>query len=191
MPDVIASWIKGRQVEVITQGHAFVVDEPREHRGEGLGVSPLGLLRSALAACTVVTLLDVAEAQNIPIESLEVAIDSKFSVVMDESKLSWERRLRISRMIREIRVRGPITEEQKALLLKGAEFCPVENTLTNPVKIETTIVVEKSSQQSMQGVESHGTYMGWEQEDHPEDLLERGPRGRCGKPCRRLPLAEH
>lgn len=147
MAEVLARWIRGRQVEVVTQGHAFVVDEPKEHRGEGLGPSPLGLLRSALAACTVITLLDVAEAQKIPLESLEVTIDSKASVVMDGSRLSWERRLRISRMIREIRVRGPITEEQKELLLKGAEFCPVENTLTNPVRIETTVVIEGSSQQ--------------------------------------------
>jgi len=70
-----------------------------------------------------------------------VAIDSKMAVVAQESKLSWERRLRIARMTREVRVRGPITEEQRALLLKGADYCPVDNTLTQSVELETTIVV--------------------------------------------------
>lgn len=88
------------------------------------------------------TLLDVASALGIPIEGLEVAIDSKMAVVADASKLSWERRLRISRLIREIRVRGSITDEQRAQLLQGADFCPVDNTLTQPVEIETTVVVD-------------------------------------------------
>jgi len=70
-----------------------------------------------------------------------VAIDSKMAVVAQESKLSWERRLRIARMTREVRVRGPITEEQRALLLKGADYCPVDNTLTQSVELETTVVV--------------------------------------------------
>ena len=70
-----------------------------------------------------------------------MTIDSKMAVVAQESKLSWERRLRIARMTREVRVRGPITEEQRALLLKGADYCPVDNTLTQSVELETTIVV--------------------------------------------------
>ena len=70
-----------------------------------------------------------------------MTIDSKMAVVAQESKLSWDRRLRIARMTREVRVRGPITEEQRALLLKGADYCPVDNTLTQSVELETTIVV--------------------------------------------------
>ncbi len=70
-----------------------------------------------------------------------MTIDSKMAVVAQESKRSWDRRLRIARMTREVRVRGPITEEQRALLLKGADYCPVDNTLTQSVELETTIVV--------------------------------------------------
>ncbi len=68
-----------------------------------------------------------------------MTIDSKFAVVANESKLSWERNLRISRMVREIKVSGPLTDDQRALLLRGAEWCPVDNTLSTPVKIETSI----------------------------------------------------
>lgn len=50
MPEVVARWIAGKQVSVATQGHAWIVDEPKERGGAGLGPSPLGLLRSALAA---------------------------------------------------------------------------------------------------------------------------------------------
>ncbi len=50
VPEVVARWIQGRQVEVITEGHGWIVDESKERRGDGLGPSPLGLLRSSLAA---------------------------------------------------------------------------------------------------------------------------------------------
>lgn len=58
-----------------------------------------------------------------------------------ESKSSWERQLRISKMIRQIRVRGPLSEAQRDVLLQGAEYCPVDNTLSTPVELETTIEV--------------------------------------------------
>ena len=90
----------------------------------------------------MVTLLDVAQALGIPVEGLEVAIDTRMAVSAAESHLSWERKLRISRMVRTIRVWGPMTEEQRDMLLQGAEYCPVENTLTTPVDIETTILLE-------------------------------------------------
>lgn len=73
-----------------------------------------------------------------------MAIDSKMAVVTESSKLSWERRLRVSRLIREIRVRGPLTEEQRVQLLRGADFCPVDNTLTQSVEIETAVVVDRA-----------------------------------------------
>jgi putative redox protein len=139
MAEAVARWISGKQVEVVTQGHTWTVDEPVERGGEGLGPSPLGLLRGALAACTVVTVLDVAAANTIPIEGLEVEVDSVMGVHAAESKLSWERRLRISRLRRRITVRGAVTEEQQALLLQGAEWCPVDRTLARGVAIETTI----------------------------------------------------
>ncbi len=90
------------------------------------------------------TLLDVAAAKGIPVEGLEVTIDSKMAVAAGDSKLSWERRLRISRMIREIRVLGPVTAEQRETLLRGADHCPVDNTLTQSVEIETTVVTVDS-----------------------------------------------
>ncbi len=68
-----------------------------------------------------------------------MTIDSKLAVASNESKLSWERNLRISRMIRDIKVAGPLTDEHRAMLLRGAEWCPVDNTLTKSVQIETTL----------------------------------------------------
>ena len=50
MPEVVARWVGGRRVEVVTQGHAFIVDEPKPRGGDGLAPSPLGLIRSALAS---------------------------------------------------------------------------------------------------------------------------------------------
>ncbi len=58
-----------------------------------------------------------------------------------ESKSSWERQLRISKMIRQIHIHGSLSEVQREVLLKGAQHCPVDNTLSTPVEIETTIEV--------------------------------------------------
>jgi len=38
-------------------------------------------------------------------------------------------------------VKGPLSGEQRDLLLKGADDCPVDNTLTIPGEIESTIEV--------------------------------------------------
>lgn len=50
MPEVVARALERRQVQVIVQGHSFIVDEGPHNSGDGLGPSPLGLLASALAA---------------------------------------------------------------------------------------------------------------------------------------------
>lgn len=85
------------------------------------------------------TLRVVAEANQIPLDGIEVAIDAKRTARVMESKNSWERQLRISKMRRQIRVKGALSADQRDLLLKGAEYCPVDNSLTTPVEIETTI----------------------------------------------------
>ncbi len=74
-------------------------------------------------------------------EGIEVEIESKRAARVMESKNSWERQLRISKMIRQIRVRGTLSQAQRDVLLKGAEYCPVDNTLSTPVEIETAIEV--------------------------------------------------
>lgn len=78
----------------------------------------------------------------IPVGSLEVAIDGTMAMMAAGSTLPWERRLRISRLQREIRVRGSLTEDQRALLLRAAEACPVDGTLRSSVQIETVITNE-------------------------------------------------
>ncbi len=50
MFEVIARSLERRQVQVVVQGHSFIVDEGPQNGGDGLGPSPLGLLMSALAA---------------------------------------------------------------------------------------------------------------------------------------------
>lgn len=77
-----------------------------------------------------------------PLQGLEVAIDSKMAVAAADSKLSWERRLRISSLRREIKVTGPVTAEERDLLLRGAEACPVDATLRTSVRIETVVTHE-------------------------------------------------
>ena len=47
---------------------------------------------------------------------------------------------RIERIEREITLRGPLSEEQKARLLEIADRCPVHRTLSNPKEIVTKLV---------------------------------------------------
>jgi putative redox protein len=42
---------------------------------------------------------------------------------------------------RELQVEGDLTEEQRTRLLQIANACPVHKTLTNPIEVQTKLVV--------------------------------------------------
>jgi uncharacterized OsmC-like protein/alpha/beta superfamily hydrolase len=106
------------QAEVSAGGAHFFVDEPVEVGGLGSGPTPYDLLSAGLGACTTMTLRMYARAKSLPLDRIRVTVGHK-----------RVRELPTDRFVREIRLTGALSDDQKKRLLEIADKCPVHRTL--------------------------------------------------------------
>jgi putative redox protein len=116
------------RAEVFAGGEAFLADEPFDNGGTALGPTPHGLLSSALAACTALTVRSYADRHDWPLEG--VTVSAEHDKEPDQTPPDVFRR--------EVRLAGPLTPEQTARLLQIAERCPVHRTLSGGSRIVTS-----------------------------------------------------
>jgi putative redox protein len=95
--------------------------------GSNQGPDPHDYLHTALAACTALTMQLYADKKGIPLESADI----KVKIVAEATD---------NRILREIRLIGKLSDEQRQRLLEIAERCPIHRFLTNGAKIETLAV---------------------------------------------------
>jgi putative redox protein len=134
MAEVIVSSVGYLKQEIIAGAHMFVTDEPVEFGGTDSGPDPYSLLLAALGGCTSMTLQLYARRKGWPLEKVEVSLrHTRIYAVDCEACATKEGK--ISRIERYISLTGPLSEEQRAQLLKIAERCPVHQTLVSEVSI--------------------------------------------------------
>jgi putative redox protein len=109
--------------------HAVISDEPVKGGGSNMGFSPFELLASSLAACTCMTLRMYIDKKNWDIDKIEVSVSIEKDEVHDETHFK-----------RKIRIEADITHEQKGKLMDIANKCPVHQTLSKSVYINTEAV---------------------------------------------------
>lgn len=139
-PDASSKLIPGDRV-VVAETHlgrlqlvasapdaAFIIDEPVSAGGLGSGPNPYDLLAAALAACTALTLRLYAERKGWPLRHVEVAVR--------HHRASLQAR---DRFEREIRLEGPLDDDQRARLLAIAERCPVHQTMDRGADVHTQL----------------------------------------------------
>lgn len=118
----------GKMRQEISMGkHRVTADVPEADGGEEAGPTPHDLLAGALGACTALTLKIYSARKQWPLQDAEVTV-------------SVEKTPELSKMTRDIRLVGPLDEEQRARLLKVAEACPVHKTLSGKIEIVSKLV---------------------------------------------------
>ena len=100
-------------VEIRTGAHTLAADEPSDNGGRDTGPSPFGLLISALASCTAMTLRMYAERKGWTLASIEV--DARYNIGDDDT----------ASIERTIAFPADLPAEQRERLVEIAERTPV------------------------------------------------------------------
>jgi putative redox protein len=107
--------------------HTLVADEPVESGGDDAGPEPHEWLLASLATCTSITVKMYATRKAWPLESVEVSVSGDH---VDGTFV----------MKHHVKLRGPLTDEQRARLFEVADRCPVHKVLYGPIRIDTDLV---------------------------------------------------
>jgi putative redox protein len=117
---------------VQVRGHRFLVDMPKDSKGEDRGPSPADLMTAALGTCMGMHMALYCQTAGIDSQGMEVSM--VYNLVEEKGR----RRISV--------VTGDVTLPQdpgprKAALLRASENCILRNTLAEPPKIDLEITI--------------------------------------------------
>jgi putative redox protein len=116
--------------DITVGAHRLVADEPAESGGADTGPSPREILLSALGACTSITLRMYAERKQWPLEQVQVQLSyGDTGPAKDKTVIE-----------REVKLIGPLDDQQRQRLLQIANSCPLHKILTGTIEIPTKLV---------------------------------------------------
>jgi putative redox protein len=125
--------------EIEAGTHRLTADEPKEDGGQDSGPNPYELLLASLGACTSMTVQLYAKRKGWPLE--EVVVDLAQERVHGEDCVRCEEEdVRMDRITKRLRLRGPLDETQRQRLAEIAERCPVNRTLTGHIELRIELV---------------------------------------------------
>jgi putative redox protein len=106
--------------------------------GTEAGPTPYDLVAAALGACTAMTLRLYATRKGWPLDGVEVRL-SHDRVHAEDCEACPSEAVWMDRLTRELVLRGPLTDAQRARLVEMADRCPVHLTLERSVRVETRL----------------------------------------------------
>jgi putative redox protein len=115
-------------VAVAVRSHTFTADASVAAGGHDAAPGPHDLFDSALATCKAITAMWYAKRHGIPLERVESRVESD-----DREERAGVYRLRV-----HVELFGPVTDDQRAQVLRAIAACPVHKLMTtSDVQIET------------------------------------------------------
>ncbi len=122
--------------DIVAGPHLLHADEPADAGGRNGGPTPYQLLSAALGACTTMTMRLYADHKKWPLERASVTV--RHDRIHAEDCADCEKREgKIDVFEREIRLEGPLDDEQRRRILEIADKCPVHRTLHSEIRVNT------------------------------------------------------
>ena len=128
----------GFRTEVQANRHTLIADEPLAVGGTDEGPNPYDYLLAALGSCTSITVRMYADRKEWPLEAIEVRLSHEKLHAKDCEECESETG-RVDRIVREIKLIGPLDEAQQERLLNIANKCPVHRTLHSEIVVKTIV----------------------------------------------------
>ena len=119
--------------------HRLASDEPIAFGGTNTGPSPYDLLLASLGTCTSMTISFYARRRGWPLKSVTVSLSHSKIHAIDCAECETKQG-KVDQIEREIHLTGPLTDEQRSKLMEIADRCPVHQTLTSEINIQTCAV---------------------------------------------------
>lgn len=134
---------RGPHIRHLRMGaHFALADEPREAGGQDAGPSPYEYLLAALGTCTSMTVRMYADMKKLPLQRVTVLLRHRKLHATDsvETAGTAGKAVKIDQIERYITLEGPLSDEQRQRLLDIANRCPVHQTLSSDIRIDTALV---------------------------------------------------
>ena len=125
------------KTEIITPTHQLIADEPQPY-GEDLGPNPYEFLLMAVGSCVGMTLRMYADRKGWDLQEVEIELDQERRHAKDCENCESEDGY-VHFIQKKLRFKGNLDEQPKARLLEISDRCPVQKTLLNEIKIETSL----------------------------------------------------
>lgn len=125
------------KIKAKTRGFKFIFDKPKAFGGNDLGPTAGEMLLASLGTCMISTIEDWANILNIDFEKIKANIgghlDHRGRLGMDDNVF-----LGIQNITVDISIISEESKENIQKLIEKVElYCPIHNTLINPIGIKT------------------------------------------------------
>jgi putative redox protein len=125
--------------QIVAGSHRMASDEPVESGGSDTGPSPYDLLLAALGSCTSMTVAMYARRKQWPLREVTVRLRHSKIHAADCADCETKEGM-LDRIERDIELGGTLTDGQRGKLLEISNRCPVHQTLTSHVEIQTRLI---------------------------------------------------